>query len=258
MATYSFYDRQRIQTWSRDPKRKKITVPDLQGIHYISELSKVSKELGRTASVNYFLLTRLGITDCRNMIFSARKQRDFCYSIIRELQEYGVDPKYYKVFDADINSIKKRSDFIYRIVQENLKLTEYWPYFEAVGFNRLLNCPVGVMADDGKSLLDPILPEMEAWMKEHSAEIDSYMEKVKPEIERKKAFKERNELAIKEEKKQKKAEKKRQREEQKQALKIKNAERIRRNKINKEFETTLQKVDKYGPLYSPPKKEVKA
>lgn len=240
---YSFYGEKNISSWMHDQKRKKLkTVPDLYAIHYISELRKLQKQLARTAVINYFLLTRLGMTDCRSMTISAASQRKFCFAAIAELNTYELDPKYHRPFDKNLEKIQRRIDHIYRITQENLRLTRYWPYFEAVGFDRLLNFPPVVYNENGGSMLDIIMPELEQWMAEHEEEVDKHMEKVQPEIDRIKAFREKKAAEIKANKEAEKAEKKRLKEEQKQRLKERNAEIIRQNKIDREISESMRRA----------------
>lgn len=188
-----FYGQLTITDWLHDKKRVPLNGLSVKNAMYAADLIKASKELGRTAVVSYFLAARVfddhGYTanNCRTMMYSAVRQRTLCYSVQRDLEKYTVDPKYDKAFERDIKSIFRRSNHIYLIIQENLRLTRHWPYFEAVGFERLLDFEQKYI-DGPESVLDVILPDMERWMNEHEAEIDAYMVKIQPEIERKQAF----------------------------------------------------------------------
>lgn len=207
-----------ITDWSHDHKRAPLKGISFKNMEYAADLLKAEKQLARTSTVNYFCMTRLceknsyEESNYRTMMKSSVKQKKLCYSIARQLEKYEVDPKYDKAFKRDIAAILRRSEHIYLIVRENLKLTQYWPYFEAVGFDRLLDF-TQKYSDDSSSVLDVILPEMHAWMKEHEAEIDAYMEQIKPEIERKQAFLANKKAAAKAEKEKTKAAKKAERDE---------------------------------------------
>ena len=246
-----FYGQLTITDWLHDKKRVPLNGLSIKNAMYAADLIKASRELGRTAVVSYFLAARVfeghsyTANNCRTMMYSAVRQRALCYLVQRDLEKYTVDPKYDKAFERDIKSIFHRSDHIYLIIQENLKLTRYWPYFEAVGFERLLDFEQKYM-DGPESVLDVILPDMERWMNEHEAEIDAYMVKIQPEIERKQAFLANKKAAAKAEKEATKAAKKPERDEIKMLQEQKRKNDIARRKWEKEMDTSVRASNKIG------------
>lgn len=246
-----FYGQLTINDWLHDKKRVPLNGISVKNAMYAADLIKASKELGRTAVVSYFLAARVFedhgyiANNCRSMMYSAVRQRALCYLAQRELEKYTVDPKYDKAFERDIKSIFRRSDHIYLIIRENLRLTRYWPYFEPVGFERLLDFEQKYV-DGPESVLDGILPDMERWMNEHEAEIDAYMVKIQPEIERKQAFLANKKAAAKAEKEATKAAKKAERDEIKMLQEQKRKDDIARRKWEKEMDASVRASNKIG------------
>ena len=235
-----YFGKYTINDWMDDKKKLPLKGISLKNAMWEADLLRAEKQLSRTSTVTYFCMTRLAETayeqnNYRTMMKSSVNQQKLCYSCARYLEEYEVDPKYDKAFERDIKKIFGRCDHIYRIVQENLKLTRYWPYFDAVGFERLLDFEQ-VYSDDKSSVLDVVLPEMEAWMNEHEAEIDAYMEKIQPEIDRKKAFLAKKAAAKKAEKEAAKAAKKAEKEEEKQRVAYDKERKKKTAKWDREYE----------------------
>lgn len=229
-----------INDWMNDNKKLPLKGISLENAMWGADLRRAEKQLARTSTVTYFCMTRLAETayeqnNYRTMMKSSVNQQKLCYSCALYLEKYEVDPKYDKAFERDIKGIFKRCDHIYRIVQENLKLTRYWPYFDNVGFERLLDFEQ-VYSEDESSVLDVVLPEMEAWMNEHEAEIDAYMEKIQPEIDRKKAFLAKNAAAMKAEKEAAKAAMKAEKEEAKQRVAYDKERKKKAAKWDREYE----------------------
>jgi hypothetical protein len=245
-----YYGLRRINDWPKDKDRIPLKGISLKNALYESDLAKVGKSLARTAVINYFLFKRLGIKDCITMAQSARKQKDFCGVVCRDLEKYSVDPKWDKSFERDIKSIERRCEYIYTITKENLKMTQYWPFFEAVGLKRLLDFESGTMANDGETLLDNLLPEIDEWMSLHKSEVDEYMESIKPEIERKERFLARKDAAIRKEMADEKAKKKAEKEEIKMLKEQAEANRKADAKWNKEYNSLVERAHQINSLYS--------
>lgn len=230
-----------ITDWSHDNKRTPLKGISFKNMEYASDLLKAEKQLARTSTVTYFCMTRLceknsyEESNYRTMMKSSVKQQKLCYCTAKELEKYEVDPKYDKAFKRDIASILRRCEHIYLIVRENIKLTRYWPYFETVGFDRLLDF-TQKYSNDSSSVLDVILPEMHAWMKEHEVEIDAYMKKIQPEIDRKKAFLAKKDADAKAEKEAAKAAKKAEKEEAKQRAAYDKERKKKEAKWDREYE----------------------
>lgn len=235
------YGQLSVEDWLADASRIPLKGISLKNIDYVMDIDKASIELGRTATLNYFLLTRLNIYNCRNMMKSAVAQRSFCRKVIVDLNRYEVDKKYDKAFKQFIDGLFRRSDYIYRIVQENLKLTQYWPYFEGIGFDSLMEYE-REYREDNSSVFDKIIPEMQAWMEEHKPEIDAYMERIKPEIERREKFLEKKKADAKAENEARRKAQKAERDEIKMLKEQQRKNDIAKRKWEKEFETTMRHV----------------
>lgn len=237
------YGQLTVEDWLEDASRIPLKGISLKNIDYVMDIDKASIELGRTATLNYFLLTRLNIYNCRNMMISATKQRSFCRKVIVDLNRYEVDEKYDKAFKRFITALFNRSNYIYRIVQENLKLTRYWLYFEAIGFDSLMEFE-RQYRDDNSTVFDRLIPEMDSWMKEHEADIDEYMEKIRPEIERRESFLAKKKADRKAENEARRKAKKAERDEIKMLKEQQRKNDIAKRKWEKEFETTMRHVNR--------------
>ena len=236
------YGQLSVEDWLADASRIPLKGISLKNIDYVMDIDKASIELGRTATLNYFLLTRLNIGNCRNMMKSAVAQRSFCRKVIVDLNRYEVDEKYDKAFKRFITALFNRSNFIYRIVQENLKLTRYWLYFETIGFDSLMEFE-RQYRDDNWTVFDRLIPEMDSWMKEHEADIDEYMEKIRPEIERRENFLAKKKADRKAENEARRKAKKAERDEIKMLKEQQRKNDIAKRRWEKEFETTMRRLD---------------
>lgn len=188
---HGLYGQRVLQDWIEDKKRPEIkTQEDLfRNRKYIFDLKRASNELTSAVIINYFLLSRLKITECRVMMNSAKKQRNFCRAIINDLEVFAITPEWEYVFDRDINRILTRVKHISFIAEENLSLTPYYPYFEQVGFDRMLEIGKGgSFYENDNLLLDVLIPEMEAWNAEHAKEVANHMKQVEPSITKREAF----------------------------------------------------------------------
>lgn len=237
------YGQLTVKDWLEDASRIPLKGISLKNIDYVMDIDKASIELGRTATLNYFLLTRLNIGNCRVMMKSAVAQRSFCRKVIVDLNRYEVDKKYDKAFKQFIDGLFRRGDYIYRIVQENLKLTRYWLYFEAIGFDSLMEFE-RQYRDDDSTVFDRLIPEMEAWMEEHESDIDEYMEKIRPEIERRENFLAKKKADKKAENEARRKAQKAERDEIKMLKKQQRKNDIAKRKWEKEFETTMRHVNR--------------
>lgn len=236
----SFYDRKRMTDWLNDPK--KVKGCSRKQVGYIRDLKGLLPELARIGTLTYFLTVRLNVTDARSMMWSAGKQKRLILSLLHELKVYKVNPEDEEVFEYDIESIRKRVAYVYRICQENLRLTQHYPYFQAVGFDKLTNFETAYAGDDGETVLDVILSEMYAWEAKHPEEIKAHMESVEKEIRIRDAHREKVKAAEKAEKEAKKAQRKAETAEIREMRENARKEEIRKRKLDKELETTLRHV----------------
>lgn len=187
-----------IKSWQYDKKRVKGC--SRKNVDILRELKDIEVQLGRIGTLTYFLLTRFSDFNASAMMHSARNQRNLVRWAISQVKEYRIDPPWDTVFDRNINRFVKRIDYCYMICKENLRLSKHWPYFEKVGFDRLLEFEQKYEEGEG-SVLDKLIPEMERWEDEHEMEIDIYMESISDELDRHNKWKEKKLADIKASKK---------------------------------------------------------
>ncbi len=198
------YGRKTMRTWLHDQD-----VPagcTEINVKYLRTLKQLSKELGRAACIGHFLITKLNIQSVNAMMKSAKKQRYLLICICGKLKNSKVTSEWIKTFDHDINMIKDRIKYLDFIISENLRMTEYYPYFKEVGFEKLVS-----FSNDGwheENPLEYLIPEIEAWNAEHPDEIARHMEETREEREATEALRAKNKAAAKAEKAQRRAEKK--------------------------------------------------
>lgn len=207
MNRYSFLDNADIGTWLGDPLRP--TTLTKKNATYIVELKQLRDEFAQIAIITYFLLKYTNNTGVRAMCRSARKQRLFVEQAITDLKKYGVTKEYERVFERNIDSLKRRVEYVYPIIKENVRLTEYYPYFEARGFDRLTDYSMLYNLSQ-ENELQKLLDDMTQWMDRHTEQISVYADTIKPEVEkiqaRKKAIYEADKMEKRLRKEKRKAE----------------------------------------------------
>lgn len=228
-----------IQSWFDDPKRYRGTTA--ANVKYLREFKELEHNNAIIGTLTYFLVTRLDIYSARTMLASAQRQRKFIAKVIIQLKEWVVLPYHEKWFDNDIAGLKRRKETVFRICKENIRLTEHYPYFDTVGFDRLYNFETKYEEGDS-SVLDPLLEDMRQWESQHTDVIAAYKIKIQPDLDRHAAFLRRKEEAAKAEKEARKAQKKAEREEIKMIKEANKAELKRRRELNKDLERTIKRV----------------
>lgn len=171
----------RVNDWL-DDKTKKEGCTKKQ-VELLREYKQLFAEFGRIGVLAYFLTVRLGVTDCQKMMMSVSDQRDYIYSVMCDLKKYSLDNDLVPMFRKNIKSLRHRVDHVFRIcTEENLRLTKYYPYFKETGFDQLIDFNLKY-SDGPDSVLDVLIPKIEAWNAEHQDDIDKHMESVQHEIE---------------------------------------------------------------------------
>lgn len=231
-----------VESWLNDKKRFKGC--SQKNVDYLREFKQISAEQGRVGTVTYFLLTRLHIENARSMMRSAKKQQMLVWALIKDLKVYRVDPEWEKAFDRDIRMMHERCNYIFYICKENLRLTEHWPYFSSVGFYKLLDFQQKY-SETSESVLDILLPEMEAWEKDHQDEIKTHMETVQHEIEvRDRRAEERRKAAITE-KEAAKAQRKAENAEYREIRENEKKYKARLRRLEKDLDSTIRRAGGY-------------
>lgn len=177
-----------LNEWLSDNSRTKGCTS--LNVHYLRAFKQVDKELGRTAVVNYFLLTKLGVEDVRTMLRSSMKQRKFLRAVIIDIKQYRIEADMQKMFDKELRSLQRRVDHVFRIVIENLKLTEYYPFFRDVGFEQLVDFSTEYHGG-GATDIDFLIPQIEEYNATHQQEIAEHLESIKVEKEARDAHRQR-------------------------------------------------------------------
>lgn len=243
------YDLQKINNWLYSKKREKIDDFGITEIYYQASLEKLIKETKKNTTMCYFLLTKLGIENARTMMCSGVAQVKFMQKVIVELNTWKVG-KWKKAFDRDIAGIERRVQFVRKICMENIRLTEYYPFFITKGVEVLSDFDTA-FTEEKSTPLDGLIAQINEWSAEHPEEIRRHMEKVKPEIELLQSRREAEKAAKKAEKNAQKAAKKQAREMEKQLEKERKEEKRRKEKWEKEMLTTMRRVGRprYGDQF---------
>ena len=224
----------RLQDWLNDKSRPR----DLykRNLEFLREAKDIKFLLGRNKLILWFVMVKLGIEDVRAMFVSCSKQRELIWLVIKDLKEHGVISKYEKMFKRELASIRRRCEYVYKITLENIRMTEYYPYFKTVGLDYLNNYVQDFTKDNTEEAEEKLLADITKWNSEHTDEIAAYMESIKEEKE----AMERHREKIKADKKREKEEAKRARAEirefEKESAKIRKKRELEEKKIERSFE----------------------
>lgn len=187
-----------IKDWLNDNKRE-LGVNSLN-VACLREFKGINQELGRIGVINFFLLVKLDITDVRVMMNSAKKQRRLVQAVCKDLKKYKVSIDYKSAFEYSIKKLKERLRHSFFITKENVRMTEYYPYFEQVGFDKLLTFEIR-FAEEEDTPIDYLVEEIEAWNKEHKDEVKAHVESVREEKEITEKFRKEKQEKTKQDKK---------------------------------------------------------
>ena len=144
---------------------------------YFLEYKQMEKEFNRNIIILYFLITRLGMKECYAMFKSGQKQKAFIRAVKVNLKQYAVTEEWEKDFDRDLRFLKNRCDHVFRIIRENIRMTELYPYFQSVGFDRMMDFSVKYAHGDDEAA-DQLQKEIEDWNSGHREEIRTYMKSI--------------------------------------------------------------------------------
>ena len=178
------YGRKRVNDWLNEKNRpKELTRKNLE---YVRELNQIEREFSRLIVIAYLLITEFNMNGLRQIFLSAQRQKKFVQAVKLSLKEYGVETEWHKVFDRDIESLRKRLDHAFKIIVENIRLTESYPYFKNVGFDKLIDFSIDYIKakdNDDTVIVNQLKEEIEEYNASHQQEIVKHMESVKDEIE---------------------------------------------------------------------------
>lgn len=208
-----------------------------RGGKYYLEFKQIKHaEIGRNNVMLFFLINTMGMNECRMMLQSGRKQRDFCIAVMAQLKEYQVQQKYEKTFDEDVKMLHKRSEHVKKIISENIRLTELWPYFSAIGFQRLEDFASGYSKiNNEQDAASQLKADIEEWNAEHQEEIKRHMESVAEEIRIRDEHRAKVKAEAKAEKEARKLIENARKKFEKESQKIAHDREVRERKLEREF-----------------------
>ena len=241
MSERNLYSKLSMYDWLDDTRVPKATAEDNAAL--IKVFKEIDGKFGRNNCILYFLITEYGINDCRTMFASSTRQRKLVKAIIYALREKSVPKEYAREFKKTITSLNKRIDFVFKIIGENIRLTEYAPFFNTVGYELLTQLKLRSLEQDEQ--MKAIKEEALKYNEAHKLEIEAYMEAVKDEI----AIRDAHRAKVK-------ADAKAEKEARRQARRIENAEikemkknakkhASRERLIQQEINTTLRRIGSY-------------
>lgn len=172
-----YYGRKTVNDWMNNWQRPK--QPNRKNLYWLREVNQCDREISRNLIVLYFIITQLGV-DLHGLMASEKRQRTLLHALRAELKKYGVEEKWEKIFSYDISSIHRRREYVFLIIKENLRLTKHYPYFDKIGFDRLMDFTV----DYGKNAeekTNTLKADIEQWEAEHADEIAEYVKSIAEE-----------------------------------------------------------------------------
>lgn len=201
---------------------------------YQGILDMLAAKCKRNTCTLYFLHKCLNIPNALTMMKSNVKVKNLIQALWVALKDRQLTEEWLKTFNMTIKSINKRQDFIWRIIKENLYLTEYYPYFEETGYDQLREFE---MTHDGDvyGQLAVVGENFKKWAEANPEKIEAHMKEVKPLKDALEAEKIRNEEKDKAEKEARKAERKAETEERKEIRHWKQVGERAERKIEREF-----------------------
>ena len=160
----------------------------------------------------------------------------FIVATMENLREKYVPKEYIKVFERDIQNLQRRKDYVLFIVKENVFLTEYYPYFESVGWDVLDEFQTGIDVDDFNAQLDFIINDFEEYKLNNIEEIENHLKQIEQQRKSHEEFVQKNKDDVKREKQIKKEQRKIENAELKEMKKNEEAYRKRKKMIDRSFE----------------------
>lgn len=171
--------RLRVNDWLNDRQR-----PDYlthSNVVYLRAYKDAYQKLNRISIITYVLGKQFGI-DVWSMFQSAEKQKKFCRAVIKDLKEYGVSKMWAPIFKRDTEYLEERVQYVFKIIVHNVKLTEMYPYFDKIGFERLIDFSVK-LPEEREEMCSQLLRDIKEYNDSHPEEVQAHMESVRDELE---------------------------------------------------------------------------
>lgn len=231
------YGAKGVEAWLNDRTRpKSLTRLNMK---YLGELKQCSMELGRCSQIAYFLAKRTDLKAMKDnvvtMLNSTVKQNTFVKRVMVDLRKYGVRPEDTPLFEKQVNALYVRCDWVFKILRENVRLTEYHPYFTAVGYERLISYARATRYGDATEE-DALAKEIEEWNMRHREEVEGYKASIADEVARYEARRREQAEAAEEEKRIRRELRKAESAEVKEIQENAKKHRAREKKIDRSFE----------------------
>lgn len=161
-------------------------------VELLREYKEIKEGLKRLSVVLAFLVLKMKIPYVHYMWNSVVKQRHFVHLVIQDLKKYQVEPVYEAMFHRDVTLLHNRIEHIDRIVKEDIKLTEYQPFFEyAFDWSVFdeVHVPTSieeVKENDDKgwyTSIDYLCDLANEWNEKHPEVVAKHMESIREELE---------------------------------------------------------------------------
>ena len=207
-----------------------------RNVEYLRIMKDLCSQYARLNTILYFLIVKLNMVELYSLFSSVRKQKMFIVATMETLREKYVPKEYIKVFERDIQNLQRRKDYVLFIVKENVFLTEYYPYFESVGWDVLDEFQTGIDGDDFNVQLDFIINDFEEYKLNNIEEIENHLKQIEPQRKSHEEFVQKNKDDVKREKQIKKEQRKIENAELKEMKKNEEAYRKRKKMIDRSFE----------------------
>lgn len=228
---YYNYSRKRINDWTKEDRQEGM---NRRSARYFLEFKEISQEFSRNNAILYFLIKQMGMTELSGIFGSHIKQKRLVRAVMADLKQYAMTEDWEKAFDLDIRMLRERTRYVFAIIKANIKLTELYPYFEQVGFDKLMDFSVKYNDGDDEAA-DALREEIEKWNAEHQDEIKAHMDATAEERENLIRYRARIAEDNKAEKKARRLARKAQNDEVKEIRRNAEKHRKHRMKVEREF-----------------------
>lgn len=214
--------------------RKGTSKKNVNALMRLNEVFELNK---RNLCLLHFLMNNVNKgrdSNFRSMFTSAESQKQFIIHAKYTVKTYLIDDEWHKPIENNIDSLFRRQEYIWLIIKENLRLTEYYPFFEDVGFEILYDFDMKAM--NVSEQLKPILDMFEKWKKEHPDLIEKHMNSIASEKAAYENYKAEIQRQKKEEKQARKLAKKAENDEVREIKKNNQMHEARERRMKREFE----------------------
>lgn len=230
--TYDYYNLPTIEDWFNDKQRPK--GQNVASVSYAMTLTQINRQFGINNTILHFLLVEMGMNGVRPMLYSGLKQRRLLRKAIVELSQFQIEKEWEKTFKRDIAKLRQRIEHVRRIITENVRLTELYPFFNSVGFERFVEYAMDKPIEDEEATAK-LKSELEKYNATHQEEIKAHMESISEEKAIHEAHLAKVETEKKAEKEARKAAEKAKRDEIKEIKKNNEAHLKEKHRIDRSF-----------------------